>query len=92
MFASYHPDVTFVIHTPDGRSVTATEWGMATARAISLSAASRKPTIVDVIIKSEAGANAWQGEKGVQRFRAYFGNKVYQRLAMRVEDLGTVKR
>lgn len=91
MFAAQHPDVSFKIHLPKGGTETLREWGMTAGRAITLSAATGRPTLVDVIIKSQDGAMAWLGGKGVERYQAYFGNKVFQRLAISVQDLGTLR-
>lgn len=80
----------FCVDDCSGKQRTFDTFAEACAFAVGISASGRGPVNVDVLAYSEADAKAWQGDDGVQEYRADPDCSVFDRIVITAESLGRI--
>lgn len=84
-----HPDIEFAVNDASGKERIFTTFSEAAGFAVVISLSGRDSAI-DVLIYSEEGARAWDDDEGVKAYREDPEASVFQRIAIKANDLGRV--
>lgn len=84
-----HKDVHFEVEDGSGRNRDFKSFKEAAAFALVMAASGRR-TFLDVIVWSRAGARAWGGDDAVERYKEDPEASVFERLEIRVNNMGRV--
>lgn len=88
--ARTHKDVEFAVNDASGRERIYKDFDSAAGFAVAVANATGRPTNLDVLVFSEAGARALFGDPGVEIYREDPEASVFQRIVVRADDQGRV--
>ena len=87
--ARSHKDVEFHVELANGKTQVYRKFDEAAGMAVSL-AASGRPTTIDVVIWSRAGARAYGGDWGVEQYNEDPEASVFERIEVEANNLGRI--
>lgn len=88
--ARAHKDVEFAVDDAGGRQHNFRRFEEAAAFAVSIAAATGRKVNLDVLIWSAAGAYAWAGSEGAERYAEDPDASVFERAEIRAHFVGRV--
>lgn len=88
--ARTHKDVEYAVSDASGRERIFKDFDSAAGFAVAIAASTGRPSNLDVLVYSEAGARAWFGPEGVTSYREDPEASVFQRIRVTANDQGRV--